>query len=156
MEKNLEYYKEQCQEIADMISNEVIDAKQVQISCGGFCPYMCFIRIDALDKKDYPHNISDNSIFIDIKIDFQEGKFELFRSGHVWLSPKDLKTERYKYLCMKSMINVLVDKGGKKFRKSVHKDNKTTAKKIASYFNEVMKAVKEYTGGYPYKQGIEE
>lgn len=41
-------------------------------------------------------------------------------------------------------------------RKTKHKDNKTTANKIALYFNEVMKAVKEYTGGYPYRQGIEE
>ena len=156
MEKNLEYYKEQCQEIADIITNEVIDAKQVKIDCDSFCPYMCFIRIDALDKKDYPNNISDNSIFIDIKIDFQEGKFELFRGGHIWISPKDRKTPQYKHYAMRGMFDIAEEKGTKKLRKSKHKDNETTAKKIASYFNEVMKAVKEYTGGYPYKQGIEE
>ena len=156
MEKNLEYYREQCQEIANMIANEVTDAKSVKIDCGGFCPYLCFIRIDALDKKDYPHNISDNSIFIDIKIDFQENKFELFRGGHIWLSPKDKKTPQFKCLAMRGMFDIAEEKGVKKMRKTKHKDNKTTANKIALYFNEVMKAVKEYTGGYPYRQGIEE
>lgn len=156
MEKNLEYYKEQCQEIANMIANEVIDAKDIKISCSNFCPYLCFIRIDALDKKDYLNNISDNSIFIDIEIDFQENKFELFKDGRIYLSPKDKKTPQFKYLTMRGMVNIAEEKGVKKMRKTKHKDNKTTANKIALYFNEVMKAVKEYTGGYPYRQGIEE
>lgn len=153
MEKN---YKEMVQEIANEIKKQVPLAKQVKISTGGYCSYLCFIRIDALLEKDYPHNISDNSIYIDYEIDFNENKFEVFRVGHVYLSPKDLKTDRYKYLCMKSMSNILVDKGGKKMRKTKHKDCKTTAKKMADYFNEVMNAVIEYTGGYPYKEGIEE
>lgn len=153
MEKN---YKEMVQEIANEIKKLTPLAKQVKISTGGYCPYLCFIRIDALLEKDYPHNISDNSIYIDYEIDFNENKFEVFKVGHVYLSPKDLKTDKYKYLCMKSMSNILVDKGGKKMRKTKHKDNKTTAKKMADYFNEVMKAVIEYTGGYPYKEGIEE
>lgn len=153
MEKN---YKEMVQEIANEIKKLTPLAKQVKISTGGYCPYLCFIRIDALLEKDYPHNISDNSIYIDYEIDFNENKFEVFKVGHVYLSPKDLKTDKYKYLCMKSMSNILVDKGGKKMRKTKHKDNKTTAKKMADYFNEVMNAVIEYTGGYPYKEGIEE
>lgn len=156
MEKNLEFYKGLCQEISDLIVEQVKDAKEVRYSCGGYYPQICFITIDALDKKDYPHGISENSVFLMFKIDFEEKKFELMRSGHVYLSPKDLKTAKYRYLCMKSMTNILVDKGGKKFRKSIHKDAKTTAKKMADYFNEVMKAVKEYTGSYPFKQGIEE
>lgn len=153
MEKN---YKEMVQEIANEIKKLTPLAKQVKISTGGYCPYLCFIRIDALLEKDYPHNISDNSIYIDYEIDFNENKFEVFKVGHVYLSPKDLKTDKYKYLCMKSITNILVDKGGKKMRKTKHKDNKTTAKKMADYFNEVMNAVIEYTGGYPYKEGIKE
>lgn len=149
-------YKEMVQEIANEIKKQVPLAKQVKISTGGYCPYLCFIRIDALLEKDYPHNISDNSIYIDYEIDFNENKFEVFKVGHVYLSPKDLKTDKYKYLCMKSITNILVDKGGKKMRKTKHKDNKTTAKKMADYFNEVMNAVIEYTGGYPYKEGIKE
>lgn len=153
MEKN---YKEMVQEIANEIKKQVPLAKQVKISTGGYCPHICFIKIDALLEKDYPHNISDNSVFIIYRIDFNEQKFDAFRLGHIYLSPKDKKTDKYKYLCMKGMSNVLVDKGGKKMRKTTHKDTKTTAKKMADYFNEVMNAVTEYTGGYPYKQGIEE
>lgn len=153
MEKN---YKEMVQEIANEIKTMCPLAKQVEIITGRYCPHICFIKIDALLEKDYPHNISDNSIYIEYEINFNENKFEVFRVGHIYLSPKDLKTDRYKHLCMKSMSNVLVDKGGKKMRKTKHKDCKTTAKKMADYFNEVMNAVTEYTGGYPYKEGIEE
>jgi hypothetical protein len=55
---------------------------------------------------------------------------------------------------MKSMQNVLVDNGGKKFRKQSYKDMKDLANKMEKYYKEVMAAVIDYTGGYPYKQGI--
>ena len=29
-----------------------------------FCPYMQFVRLDALNKEDWPHNIDMNSIYI--------------------------------------------------------------------------------------------
>ena len=57
---------------------------------------------------------------------------------------------------MKSMTQIAVDKGGKKFRKSTFKDSEDLAKKLAKYYIDVMEYVTEYTGGYPYKQGIEE
>ena len=52
---------------------------------------------------------------------------------------------------MKSIVNVHVDKGGKKFRKSKFKNETDLCKKMIDYFNVVMKDVDEYTGGYPYK-----
>ena len=116
---------------------------------------MQWIRIDALDKKDWPNNIGDNSVFIEFKVDFDTRKVEVTRSGHVYLSPKDLETPKYKYLAMKSIVSVGVDKGLKKFRKSNFKDASDLAKKISKYYNNVMECVAEYTGGYPYKQGIE-
>lgn len=45
--------------------------------------------------------------------------------------------------------------GVKKMRRSQHKDNATSAHKMAAYFNEVMEKVVNYTNGYPYKQGVE-
>lgn len=51
MEKNVEFYKEQCQQIVNHISESVMDAKSVTFSSGNFCPQICFIRVDALDKK---------------------------------------------------------------------------------------------------------
>ena len=115
-----------------------------------------FIRIDALEEKDYPHDIAANSVYLQFAINYDERKVELRGQGHVYLSKKDLTLPQYKYLAMKSMTNIAVDKGGKKFRKSTFKDSKDLAKKLAKYYNDVMKYVTEYTGGYPYKQGIEE
>lgn len=122
----------------------------------GHEPHMQYIRIDALDTKDYPHQIESNSIFITFSINFETKKVELHSYGHVYLSPKDLRTPKYQYYAMKSIVNVGVDKGVKKFRKCGFKDSKLLAQKLATYYNDIMICVKEYTGGiYPYKQGIE-
>lgn len=115
-----------------------------------------FIRIDALNTEDYPNGIAENSIYIQFAINYATHKVELHGSGHVYLSPKDLQLPQYKYLAMKSVVNVGVDKGIKKFRKSKFKDGKDLAKKLATYYNSVMECVNEYTGGYLYKKGIEE
>ena len=56
---------------------------------------------------------------------------------------------------MKSVQDVLVDKGGKKFRKQGFKDMADLFKRMETYYKNVMQAVTEYTGGYPYKNGIE-
>lgn len=151
-----EFYENLCKELISEIKGQVKDAKNVTFACGNFCPYICFINVDFLEKKDWPNNIAENSVYIGFRLDFSKNDFELFRYGHVYLSPKDKQKDKYKYLCMKSVINVLVDKGGKKMRKNKHKDIKITAKKISEYCNTVMEAVNEYTGGYPFKQGIEE
>ena len=137
--------------LSEMVSGRVL---------GGFSDGLCtplqFIRIDALEEKDYPHDIAENSVYLQFAINYDERKVELRGQGHVYFSKKDLTLPQYKYLAMKSMTNIAVDKGGKKFRKSTFKDSKDLAKKLAKYYNDVMKYVTEYTGGYPYKQGIEE
>lgn len=156
MEKDILFYQEQTKEIVSIIEKSTPLAKNVRGSVSDFCPNIVYITIDALEVNEYPHNIAENSIYLRFCIDFNKNKFECKGSGHVYLSPKDLKTEKHKYMCMRSMINIAEEKGIKKMRKSNHKDNKTTATKIASYFNEIMNALVEYTGGYPYKQGIEE
>jgi hypothetical protein len=56
---------------------------------------------------------------------------------------------------MNSMVEIATRAGVKKMRRSQHKDNATSAHKMATYFNEVMEAVVDYTDGYPYKQGVE-
>ena len=137
--------------LSEMVSGRVL---------GGFSDDLYtplqFIRIDALEEKDYPHDIAENSVYLQFAINYDERKVELRGQGHVYLSKKDLTLPQYKYLAMKSMTQIAVDKGGKKFRKSTFKDSKDLAKKLAKYYNDVMKYVIEYTGGYPYKQGIEE
>lgn len=145
-------YKTMYEEILNKCK-EVSTAKSVRGSFGTFCPHLQFIRFDALEEKDYPNHINDNSIFLEFKIDLKAQKLELFRSGHVWLSPADKETDKYKYLAMKSMVNIAVDKGGKKFRKCGYKSVDDLVKKMESYFENIMKYVEDYTGGYPYKQG---
>lgn len=138
------------------IQSECLLAKQVRYSCTNYYPNVCFIVVDALAPQDYPHGISDNSVFLMFRIDFEEKNFECVRSGHIYLSEKDKRDNpKLRYLCMNSMVEIGVRRGLKKMRKSKIKDMATTAHKMATYFNEVMEKVVEYTNGYPYKQAIE-
>ena len=135
--------------IAD--GNKYVKQVVVDEKPSGFCPYMQFVRLDALNKEDYPHGIDKNSVYICFCINHLVYKVEVHTNGNVWLNEKDKQTERYKYLCMKSMQQVYVDEGGKKFRKSKFKTEKDLCKKILDYFDNVMVEVEKYTGGYPYK-----
>lgn len=138
------------------IQSECPLAKQVRYSCTNYYPNVCFIVVDALAPQDYPHGISENSVFLIFRIDFEEKNFECKRSGHIYLSEKDKRENpKLRYLCMNSMVEIGVRRGLKKMRKSKIKDHATTAHKMATYFNEVMEKVVEYTGSYPYKQGVE-
>lgn len=139
------------EELSKLVSDRVLG----EFSVGLYAPLQ-FIRIDALEEKDYPNGINDNSIYLQFSINFDTHRVELHGQGHVWLSKRDLSTPKYQYLAMKSLTQVAIDKGGKKFRKTTFKDGKGLAKKLAKYYNEVMKYVTEYTGGYPYKKGIDE
>ena len=118
---------------------------------GNFCPELQFIRLDAMDDKDFPHGIADNSVFLEFKVDLALQKVELFRQGHLWLTDEDREANpRYKYLAMKSMTQAHVDLDGKKFRKCGYKDAKDLQRKIEGYFREVMKSVVKHSGEYPY------
>lgn len=117
-------------------------------------PYLQFVRLDALDPKDYPHHIDDNSIFLEFEVNLMTRKVELFKQGHIYLSQSD-REGKYKYLAMKSMTNAHVDLGGKKFRKSKFKTMTDLANKLEAYYKDVMQSVKIYTNDcYPYKQGV--
>lgn len=146
----------QLEEICGLIQKECPLAKQVRYSCTNFYPNVCFVVVDALNPQDYPNGIGDNSIFLMFRVDFEAKTVEYKRSGHIYLSEKDKRENpKLRYLCMNSMVEIGVRRGLKKMRKSKIKDNATTAHKMATYFNEVMEKVVEYTGSYPYKQGIE-
>ena len=152
---NVAEWKKQMEELRD-IATPSTSARHLYIDRdNGFCPYLRFVKFDALDKNDYPNGIAENSIFITFEIDLFNKKVEVHTNGCVWLSPKDKTTPKYKYLAMKSMQDVLVDKGGKKFRKQSFKDMPDLFKRMETYYKNVMQAVTEYTGGYPYKNGIE-
>lgn len=149
-------WAEEWNDIRDNATSDRTTAKHVLTDkAGGFCPYLKFIRLDALDKEDYPNHIADNSIYLEFSVDLFTHKVEMHRDGHVWLSEKDLQREPYKYLAMRSMTDIAKEKGVKTFRKQGFKNTDDLIKKITAYYKQVMQAVTEYTGGYPYKKGIE-
>lgn len=153
--KELEYQK--CFEATiSELKNMAKNGRVLGTFIDGMCNSLQFIRIDALEPKDYPNGIANNSIFLEFAIDFEDCIVELHNEGHIYLSPKDLATPKYRYYAMKSMHEVASDKGFKKFRKSKFKNEKNLVNKISTYYNNVMECVIEYTGGYPYKQGIEQ
>lgn len=146
----------QLEEICGLIQKECPLAKQVRYSCTNFYPNVCFVVVDALNPQDYPNNIAENSIFITFRIDLAAKVAEYKRSGHIYLSEKDKRENpKLRYLAMNSMVEIATRAGVKKMRKSQYKDNTTAAHKMATYFNEVMEKVVNYTDGYPYKQGVE-
>lgn len=152
--QNVETWNGQRDELMDITLTNSTAKKVYFDRLDGFCPYLLFVRFDALDPKDWDNGIADNSIYIDFKIDLYNKKVEVHSSGHIYLSPFDKATIQYKYLAMKSMQQVLADNGGKKFRKQSYKNMADLYTKMEKYYKEVMKEVMDYTGGYPYKQGI--
>lgn len=122
----------------------------------GICPYQQFITFDALKTEDYPHNIDMNSIYLCFTIDYQAKKVELHSTGSAWLSPKDKEENSpYKYLAMRGIAKIAAeDYGIKKFRKQAFKNTEDLFKKMETYYKAVINALIQYTGGYPYKQGI--
>lgn len=119
--------------------------------------YACtqYITLDALNAQDHPNGIKENSVFVTFKIDLASKKVEIHRTGHIWISEQDKELyPKDKYLAMHSMLNVTKRNGGKVMRKSTYKDAKDLVKRIINAFENIMEQVIDYTGGYPYKEGI--
>lgn len=128
--------------------------KNVKISKGVLGGSLLFIKLDALDDKDWSNGIELNSIYFSFVYDEETKKLDLHSNGHVYLSNEDKQTDKYKYYAMKSITKVHVDYGGKKFRKTLVKNSDDLITKISTYVNAVMEDVVKYTGGYPYKRGL--
>lgn len=155
-EEQVAMNRQELEKMCVQIQSECPLAKHVRYECSSFYPNICFIVVDALNPQDYPNGIGDNSIFLMFRVDFEAKTVEYKRSGHIYLSEKDKRENpKLRYLAMNGMVEIATRAGVKKMRRSQHKDNATSAHKMATYFNEVMKAVVDYTDGYPYKQGVE-
>lgn len=118
-------------------------------------PWLTFVRIDALKPENYPNGISDNSVFVTFKVDHMEKKVEVWRTGHVWISDIDKENHpQFRYLAMHSMLRIAKENKCKGIRKAAYKNAPDLAEKMAKAFNNIMDFVEYYTGGYPYKQGV--
>lgn len=134
-------------------------AKAVGISrtatTNSLCPYLNWIRVDALNKADWPYGIADNSIYLDFKLDAAFKQVEIARGGHVYISRADKEQyPQYRYLAMHGIIGIAKENKVKGLRKRGYKGPEDLAAHIAATFNGVMAEVVRYTGGYPYKEGI--
>lgn len=139
--------------LASMLQNNM--PKYADHLLGGFkiglCPYMQFIGIEALKREDLPNNIAENGIYIQFKIDMADKTIEVHSWGHIYLSKEEQKAT---YLAMTGIKNVAKARGTKWFRKQKYKDITDLYNKIVKFYENVMQSVEDYTGGYPYKQGI--
>ena len=135
--------------VAELLINTDFGRCNVLTKFGTFCPELQFVRLDALDKKDWPHNISDNSVFLDFKINLREHSVEVFRCGHIYLTRHDQQTS---YLAMCSMKKAHQFVGGKWFRRQSWKDEKDLANKLQKFWLSIAETLNKVTDGYPYKQ----
>ena len=117
----------------------------------GLCPELQFIGWEALKHEDIPNNIPENGVYIYFKIDLIKKEVEVHLHGHVYLSREEQDAT---YLAMTSLKKIAKGRGIKWFRKQKYKDIEDLYKRMSTFYSNVMAAVNDYTGGYPYKQGI--
>ena len=146
-ENDLEYIKKEAEKIEKILSKEIPELKSVGVSAskGG---HFVWIRLDFLNKEDHPHNISDNSIYLDFRYTVSDSSLELSGQGHLNLTDVD-KQGKYKYYALKGFSAPYIDNGGKKFRK-VRLDDfnaKEITAKIIDWTKSVVKAAIEDQGG---------
>lgn len=148
-ERDCVHFKASYLAIVSALLNTDLNGAFVLGNFGTFCPETQFVRLDALDKTDWPHSISDNSVFVDFKINLREHSVEVFRCGHIYLTRHDQQTS---YLAMCSMKQAHIANGGKWMRKNRFSDASELARKIQKFWLSLSKTLDEVTEGYPYKQ----
>lgn len=156
-DNNLNAWKNEFAEVMNLLqtASNNITYKAVYGSFQTFCAWTQYVTLDALNKKDWPNGIKENSVFVTFKIDLASKKVEISRTGHVWISKQDKELyPKDGYMAMHSMTEIAKRNGGKVMRKSAYKDAKDLAKRIINAFENIMEQVSDYTEGYPYKEGI--
>ena len=117
----------------------------------GIAPYSQSLTLDALKERDVPCGIQLNSVYIQFAIDLIDQTVEVYSWGHVTLSDEESKKT---YMAATGLKDIAKARGVKWMRKSKYKTADDLVKKITTFYENVMEAVIDYTGGYPYKQGI--
>jgi hypothetical protein len=144
---DIEYIEKEAEKIKKILSKEIPELKTVGISAKKDGHFV-WIRLDFLNKEDHPHNISDNSIYLDFRYTISDSSLELSGQGHLNLTDAD-KKGKYQYYALKGFSAPYIDNGGKKFRK-VRLDDfnaKEVTDKIVDWTKDVVKAAIEDQGG---------
>jgi hypothetical protein len=131
--------------------SKVSGVRRISINASGLdFSHDVYCTVDFLDKKDWPNGIFQNSIYVEFEIDFKTYKVGLQYGSSVWLSEKDKEPgSRYSMMAKRGITSLVP-----KFRKKSFIDrsgNDILPKIICDYVTELVKALNEYTGGYPYK-----
>lgn len=130
-----------------------LEAKGLKVF-GNYLPYLRTARqyfyVDALDQKDWPFGIAENTVYVRFVIDFELGKIKATGGGAIYLTDEDRQKT---CLCCGGVRNVLKAAGKAWFTTRPFKSPKDLADKVANYwFGTVLPTLGEYTEGYPYKQ----
>jgi hypothetical protein len=144
---DIEYIQNEAEKIEKILSKEIPELKTVGISAKKDGHFV-WIRLDFLNKEDHPHNIADNSIYLDFRYTISDSSLELSGQGHLRLTDED-KKGKYQYYALKGFSAPYIDNGGKKFRK-VRVDDfnaKEITDKIIDWTKAVVKAAIEDQGG---------
>ena len=146
-DNDINYIKNEFSDVLKQYQKYIPEIKSIPLSArkGAMSVY---IKLDFLLPQDYPHGISDNSIYIDFIYNLDECSLEYNGSGHLNLTDED-KKGKYKYYALKGFTAPYYDKGGKKFRKvRLDKfDLKTFIDKTKDWVKEVVDAALEDQGG---------
>ena len=135
---------DETKKLLDSTSN----ARGVYVRAGGFCPYLAFIRLDALDQEDWPHGINDNSYYTEFEVDFRSGTIEINRCGIIPFNKDDPDMGYYYGFGEKQLM---LKTGRKPFRKCRFKSIEALVDKMNTFYDSYVSALEEYKGcGYPY------
>lgn len=140
-------YEKQWQSILSELDALNLPVRDARFST--FCPHLQFFALDALDSKHWPNGISQNSIYVMFKVDMRAGTIEVHSCGHIWLTDEDQKAS---YLAMCSIKQAHKAIGKSWMRKTRFNDAKSIAKKVKSFWDDVIDTLNDVTLGYPYKQ----
>lgn len=110
----------------------------------GLCPYIQFIGIESLPKEKLFNGIPENGVYVSFEIDMIEKSVEIHHSGHVEMTDDDKKAT---YLCMFGLKNIAKAYNIKWLRKFKYKDMNDLAKRIVTFYNNIMNAVNDLTEG---------
>ena len=143
-------YKETANEIKMLLKSKT-SARGVSVYCGGLAPYLVFVRLDALDEKDWPHGISDNSLFVEFIVDLRVNSVEFHRGGCIPYNKDDPQAGIYYGMGTNEFMKRM---GLKIFRKGRFKSIEELVGKMNSFYETFVMALEEYKGEYPYREGI--
>ena len=135
-------YKETANEIKMLLKSKT-SARGVSVYCGGLAPYLVFVRLDALDEKDWPHGISDNSLFLEFIVDLSVNSVEFHRGGCIPYNKDDPQAGMYYGMGTNQFMKRM---GLKIFRKGRFKSIEELVGEMNSFYETFVIALEEYKG----------